>query len=92
MHWLLVYDAGDDYVARRAPLREEHLALAGAAHERGELLLAGAVGDPPDGSVFVWRTDDVAVVEAFVAADPYVREGVVAEWRVRPWAVAVGGT
>ena len=42
MHYLLLYDVVPDYVERRAALRAEHLALAQAAHARGELVLGGA--------------------------------------------------
>jgi uncharacterized protein YciI len=91
VHWVLLYDLVDDYLERRAPLRDEHLALARAAHERGDLLMAGALAEPVDGAVLVWRADDPSVVEAFAAADPYVREGLVTAWRVRPWTVVVGG-
>ncbi len=47
-HWLLSYELAPDYLARRARFRDEHLALAWAAADRGELLLAGAAGDPID--------------------------------------------
>ena len=90
MYLLLFYDVVDDYVKRRAPLRDEHLALARAAHERGELVMAGAFDDPADGAVFVFATDDRAVVEAFVQADPYVREGLVTNHRIRKWNVVIG--
>lgn len=92
--FLLFYDVVPDYVERRAPLREEHLGLARAAHERGELSLAGAhldpVSDAFDGAVLVFTTDDIAVVERFVAADPYVREGLITRSRIRRWNVVVG--
>ena len=56
MHLLLEYTLADDYLERRAALREDHLALARAAHERGELLLAGALPDPYDRARLVPRT------------------------------------
>jgi uncharacterized protein len=87
----LFYELAEDYLERRGPLREEHLALAHAAYERGELALAGAFSDPFDRSLFVWHTDDERAVEAFVAADPYVANGLVLSWKVRHWSVAVGG-
>ena len=89
-HLLLEYVLVDDYLDRRPPLREEHLGLARAAHERGELCLAGALADPADRAVLVWATEDRSVVEAFVAADPYVRDGLVASWTIRPWTVVIG--
>ena len=89
MHLVLEYALVDDYLERRAALREEHLALARAAHERGELLLAGALADPYDRALLVW-TAPSEVVEQFVAADPYVRHGLVTGWTVRGWNVVVG--
>jgi len=91
VHWLLLYDVVDDYVERRAPFRDRHLAHARAAHERGELVLAGALADPADGAVLVFRGDTAAVAEAFARDDPYVAEGVVTGWRVRAWTVVIGG-
>lgn len=85
----LFYDLVDDYLERRAALREEHLALAREARERGELLLAGAMSDPYDQALLVWSTDDVRTVEAFAEADPYVVNGLVKSWRVRTWNVVV---
>lgn len=90
MHWLLTYDYVDDIATRRAPFREAHLRLARDLHDRGGLLMAGAVGDPIEGALLVFTTDDQAVVEEFVGQDPYVREGLVTAWRVRPWNVVVG--
>jgi uncharacterized protein len=89
--FVLEYALVDDYLERRAALRAEHLELAGAAHQRGELVLAGALNDPTDRAVLVWSAADRSVVERFVERDPYVREGLVTSWTVRPWAVAVGG-
>ena len=91
MHFLLLYDLVDDYLERRAPLRPEHLGLAEAAHDRGELVMAGALADPADRAVLVFQGDTPAVAEAFAGADPYVREGLVSAWEVRPWTVVIGG-
>ncbi|MGY1686643.1 YciI-like protein [Geodermatophilus sp. SYSU D00867] len=90
MYLLLEYSLADDYLERRAALREDHLALARAAHERGELLLAGALPDPFERALLVW-TADREVVERFAESDPYVVHGLVTGWTVRPWNVVVGG-
>ena len=91
-YWLLEYQLVDDYVERRAPLRQEHLGLAQAACDRGELVLAGALAEPNDRAVLVWQTDDRSPIDAFVAQDPYVREGLVTAVGVRPWTVVVGNS
>ena len=90
MLWLLTYDYVDDIAARRAPFREAHIGLVGDLHDQGVLVMAGAVGDPIEGALFVFTAEDQAVVEAFVAQDPYVAEGLVTGWQVRPWNVVVG--
>ena len=90
MHLLLEYALAEDYLERRAALREEHLGVLRGAHERGELLLAGALPDPYDRAVLVW-TASREVVEQFAATDPYVTHGLVTGWTVREWNVAVGG-
>jgi uncharacterized protein YciI len=90
MHYLLTYDLADDYLQRRGEFRAEHLKLAWDAVERGELLLAGAVGDPVDSALLVFTVDAPAIAEAFAAADPYVRHGLVKHWTVRKWHTVVG--
>jgi uncharacterized protein YciI len=90
MYFLLFYEVVDDYIERRRAFREEHLGLAREAKERGELVLAGAYDDPPDGAALVFRADDDSVVMDFVAHDPYVREGLVKKWVIRQWAVVIG--
>ncbi|MFY3745456.1 YciI-like protein [Anaeromyxobacter sp. Red801] len=90
MYFALLYETVPDYVQRRAAFRDEHLAAARKAREEGRLLLAGAF-DPPDGALLVFKADGAEEVEAFARADPYVRNGLVTSWRVRPWTVVVGG-
>ena len=90
MHYLLFYDVGSDYVERRAAYRAEHLALARAAVARGELVLGGALGDPVEQSVLLFSGDSPSVAETFAKSDPYVTNGIVSKWRVRPWATVVG--
>lgn len=89
-YYLLEYVLVDDYLVRRASLREAHLALAREASERGDLVLAGALAEPPDRAVLIWRTSERSVVERFAEADPYVREGLVTSWTIRPWTVVIG--
>lgn len=67
VYYLLFYELVDDYMERRPKFREEHLALARKANERGELVLAGAYADPPDGAALVFRADDDSAVRDFVA-------------------------
>jgi uncharacterized protein len=90
MHYLLIYEVVADYVERRAPYRRQHLALAREAEVRGELVLAGALANPADGAVLLFRGSSPAAAEAFAKSDPYVLNGLVTRWRVREWTTVVG--
>ena len=90
MHYLLFYEFAPDYLERRAAFRDEHLKLAWQAHVQGDVVLGGAVGDPQDGGVLVFKADSPAVAERFVASDPYVKNGLVKSWKVRKWTTVVG--
>ncbi len=90
MHYLLQYDLTPDYLERRPKYRDQHLGLAWEAQARGELVLAGALSDPVDGALFLFRGDSPAAAEAFARTDPYVANGLVVAWRVRPWTTVVG--
>ena len=54
MHYLLFYDLAPDYLERRAEFRAEHLRLAWAAQNKGELILAGALAEPVDEAVLLF--------------------------------------
>jgi len=90
MHYILFYDVIDDYVEKRAQFRELHLKHARAAYDRGELVLGGALADPVDGAVLVFRGESAEVVEQFAKSDPYVLNGLVKQWRVRKWNTVIG--
>jgi uncharacterized protein len=89
-YYALFYDVVDDFIARRGAYRDEHLRLAHEACARGELVLAGALADPADGALIIFQGESPAVAEAFARHDPYVKNGLVATWKVRNWTVVVG--
>ena len=91
MHIILFYDVVDDYVERRAQFRQQHLDLARQSQQRGELVLGGALAEPADAAILVFRGDSTAAAEAFAKADPYVTNGLVKAWRVRKWNTVIGG-
>jgi uncharacterized protein YciI len=91
MHIILFYDVVDDYVERRAQFRQQHLDLARQSQQRGELVLGGALAEPADAAILVFRGDSTDTAEAFAKADPYVTNGLVKAWRVRKWNTVIGG-
>ena len=90
MHYLLMYDVVDNYVTARTAFRKVHLLHAQAAHQRGELILGGALASPVDGAVLIFKGDSPKVAVDFATSDPYVVNGLVTRWRVREWTTVVG--
>jgi uncharacterized protein YciI len=90
MHYLLFYEVGTDYVSRRAEFRDAHLKKAWEAAARGELLLGGALANPVDGAVLLFKADSPEVAEQFARTDPYVMSGAVTRWYVREWNTVAG--
>ena len=81
---VVLYEAGDDVLERAPAHMEAHSARIREFHERGDILMVGTFGDPQrEGSMAIFPTQEAA--EAFVAGDPFVREGVVRSWQLRTW-------
>ena len=89
-YFALMYDMVDDFVARRAAYRDEHLRLARESYARGELVLGGALGDSPAGALLIFSSADATAAEDFARNDPYIKNGIAKQWKVRPWTVVVG--
>ena len=89
-HYLLIYDLADDYMTRRGEFRGVHLNLAWDAHKRGELVLGGALGDPVDSAILMFKGESPKVAEDFAKVDPYVTNGLIRKGKVRPWMTVVG--
>lgn len=87
MYYILFYKTVDNYIERRAPFRGNHLDLVNEYHSAGTLVMAGALADPPDGAVLIFRGETPAAAHEFVSRDPYVKNGLITEWSVRPWNV-----
>jgi uncharacterized protein YciI len=88
--FILFYDVTPEYIVRRGEFRADHLRLAWEYADRGELLIGGALEDPVDATLLVFRCASREMVEDFVRKDPYVAHGLVASWRIRPFKTVVG--
>lgn len=90
MHYLLFYELAEDYLERRGEFRSAHLAKAWSSSDHGELVLGGALANPVDGAILLFRGDSPAVAEGFAKTDPYVLNGLVKRWYVREWTTVAG--
>ena len=89
-YYALQYEVIDGFLEKRAPFRDQHLQLVRDAHGRGDLVIAGAVGEPPQGALLIFRGESPAIAEDFARKDPYTIEGLVVRWQVKRWHVVVG--
>ncbi len=89
-YFALIYFLADDYLSRRGVLRDGHLQLRERSPWQRRLVLAGAFSDPADSALLIFHVKDKAVIESFIQNDPYVKNGLVTRWEIRPWSVAVG--
>jgi len=53
--------------------------------------MAGALAEPADSAVLVFKGDGSFVAEDFAKHDPYMKNGLITEWQVRLWTVGIGG-
>jgi uncharacterized protein YciI len=90
VYYILFYDVVDDYINRRAPFREEHLRLVTEVAEKGLLVLGGAFNNPVDGAAIVFKTDEPSIIKDFINNDPYVKNGLITDWKIREWTVVIG--
>ncbi len=88
-HFMLIYEVAPDYLQRRAQFRDEHLALAWKAADAGELVMGGALDEPVDQALLLFKGSREAALR-FAAADPYVRHGLVKSFKVRQWHTVAG--
>ena len=89
-YFILFYETVSDYLEKRGTYRSEHLSLANDAYSKGEIVMAGALADPADGAVFIFKSETPKAAENFAKNDPYVINGLIKKWYIRPWTVVVG--
>ncbi len=89
-YFALIYYLVDDYLSRRTAFREKHLRLAKEANGIGDLVLAGAFSNPADRALLIFHVKNKTVIEEFIRNDPYVENGLVTRWEIRPWSVVIG--
>jgi len=84
-----VIDVGPDFVERRQPHREAHLARMQRLREEGKVVMGGAWADPADGALVIYRAENLAEARRLVEEDPYFLAGLWPEVRLREWSVVI---
>ncbi|SDM22733.1 hypothetical protein SAMN05660642_01930 [Geodermatophilus siccatus] len=84
MKYVMTYRAVEDFLPLAQLNYPAHSARVEEFARRGDLLMVGTFDEPMNGEAMgVFTTREAA--EEFVAGDPFVVNGVVASWAVRPW-------
>lgn len=92
--YLLHYSYIPEVLEKRGPYREGHLGLAKDFAAKGKCLFGGPSGDVgvevPKGALFVFTDEQSA--KDYANNDPYVANGIVTDWHVEEWTVAIDHT
>jgi uncharacterized protein len=73
----------------RLELRPRHREMLNELHEEGLLVAGGPFADQ-SGALVLFDTDDVAVVKAALARDPYYSAPGVSIVKIQPWTLVAG--
>ena len=84
MKYVMTYRAVDDFLPLAREHGPAHVERLRDFHGRGVLLMVGTFDEPMDGDAMGIFTSRAAA-EEFIAGDPFVLNGVVATWTLRPW-------
>jgi uncharacterized protein YciI len=90
--YVLQYDYVADSLEKRKPHREAHLAMIGKQNKAGNVVLAGAVDNPPTGGLLIFRNLSPSDIEQLAQQDPYVINGVVKKYTIKPYMAVIGDT
>ncbi len=88
--FMLTYKYVPDVLTKRVPLMAEHKQLLNRLSSEGKILLGGPFTDPADSAAAIFKVDTKEEIEKFVNADPYFKNGIVTEYKIREWTVGVG--
>ena len=88
--YVLEYKYVENIVEKRAPIRGAHLEYANKFVNENILVAGGALVPTFAKGMLLFRTNDIEVVNNFAKNDPYVQKGLVTNFEVSEWSVAVG--
>jgi uncharacterized protein len=83
MKYVSFYDVAPDAMSKAMTYCPAHKARLDEFHARGVLIAAGPLGNPPEGALAIFTSQEAA--EEFIKGDPFVVNGLVNKWRVLEW-------
>ena len=88
-HQVLFYEYVEGMLEKRGPHRASHFQFAQPYADRGELLSGGA-WDDVSGGMLLFKATKEKVAE-FARNDPYVKAGLVKDYKIKTWSVVIKG-
>jgi len=88
--YVLQYDYVENITEKRAPYRAAHLAIFLKQMQDGNLVIGGAVDQPPTGGLIVFRNLTPKDIEEIVQQDPYYVNGLVTKYAIKPFIAVTG--
>lgn len=85
-----IYRYVPEILEKRGPFRAKHIEAAKQMADAKKLVMAGALTEPVDGAIFIFRNVTTNEIEAYVKADPYVENNLVKAHEIRPYMVVAG--
>jgi len=89
MYYLLFYYTIENYIEKRQPFRQDHFDHIKEYKTSGDLYMGGAVEDGTE-VLIIFKTNTIDRIEEFVKNDPYVINGLIKSWVIKPWNMVTG--
>lgn len=86
--YALFYEKVANYTKKREPYRAQHLALATKYNKEGFLFMGGGLENFEQSALLLFT--DKSKAQKFVKEDPYVTNGVIINYTIANWNIAVG--
>lgn len=88
--FLLEYEFVDGMLERIPATRPQHLDYMEPFVEKGNVLAIGTLVPKVDRGIVIIRASSLEDAEDIARSDPYVKDGLVMNWKVTEWMVIAG--
>jgi uncharacterized protein YciI len=88
--YALKYEYVENIVEKRTPYREAHIAHFMKQVQNGNIILGGSIDQPPTAGLTIVRNLTEKEVEQIAKQDPYVINGLVTKYTIKPFLAVVG--
>jgi len=88
--YVLKYEYVENIAEKRTPYREAHTAYVTKQVNNGNIILAGTIDQPPTAALTILRNLTEKEIEQIAKQDPYVINGLVTKYSIKPFLAVVG--